>query len=685
MVTMSIGLPSFSSAASASQPPQQPAAVGLPAAELKRPPIATGSRNVIADSPAQITEAARKTSAPRARGPLYEDLGNRLASLAASLTQPHALVSGALNLGKGNATPGVDPNRPLNTQSFGLPVTAGTVNVSFQVNGGATTTRSVTIDPGQSLNANLQQFSALTVGTKQPLKAEFTDGQAKFQATSTEGAAFKFSLSAGTSNFVEAVTNSSRAIDLTVTANAAVNSTPGTAFANLNVSINGVSTTLQNLETNASGLSPFQRATQLVSQINDGLAQHGVAQTGVQAVAQSNGTIQLVAHDDRPSSAAGHQVSVTESGPGRSLGFSGGFTAQNTLSGSPDLTGPDASLARLSGALGLNALNGGFSGTINGVKLNFDQGQSLSSALKDISASAAGVNAAYDPTTRKVTLTQQSASPAPIDVQDSAGNLFTALKLAPTTGTTPAAGAQGALDALKGAAQSLNDFIGLTDAAHAKGGRFAGTPLLGDLSAAAGAQFKLSNDGHLHTLADLGFSRQGGQVTVDAARQQNLIAHHADEVVAAVGAIASQQIVPLARSGQQALDDDRARTPANQRRAQQNVHARAEISRLQDRQNSLVHQSAAIDGARQNVQAQRSELEKELQRLQGHHLRATPDHMDLLKPVDRPGQQVPFTPLWNETPLIPTSITPPPLARAPSDPNTPPAGLLSFGLGARNP
>ncbi|MDB5096010.1 MAG: hypothetical protein JWM80_431 [Cyanobacteria bacterium RYN_339] len=655
-----------------------------PERQLKRLMVAEASQKVFQETRRQLTEASRRQVSSDARGPLLTDIAERLAGLANTLQAPKQLGSAsALDLGpgSGNALTGVDANRPLDTQSFGQPISAGKVDVTLQVNGGAAVTQQVTIDPTQSLNANLQQFSNLTVGGVNPLTAFVSGDQVVFQADSASGSNFKFSIqqaAAGGSNFVEAVTNGTRGTNQSFTGNASVGAAAGTIFANLTVNVGGQSLTINNLTTSSTLLTPGQRATELAAKINDGLASGGLAANGVQAIGLANGKLQLVDRNGNAALSPALNATITEAGAGQTLGFGGGFTTSTSLSGSGYLSGPDATLANLAGSLGLKAENGAFTGTVNGVKLRFDQQSSLSSALADITNSAAGVNASFDTTTRRVTLSQKDASPRPVDVQDTSGNFFASLKLTQAGGADPQTGASGALQNLRGVAQALSDTLGRLETATGKGGAFKDAPLLQDLNETLARQFKPSQDGQLRTLADFGFTRDGGQLHVDEARVQDLAANRADEVLAAAGALASQQLAPLAREGQQALSDELALTPFQQRLAQQNVHARAELGRLQDRQSSLLHQQVVLNHAQETVERLRSKIEKEDKAFgSDDRPHVPPRHADLLKPLGHETEHTPPTPATTDRNALPPTSP----ATSTQGPGAP-AGLLSFGLNA---
>lgn len=643
---------------------------------LKRLTIAETSEQAFRETRRQLTEAARQGTAAAASTPLFQELATRLSNLATDLSTPRTLASaGPLKLGpgQGNTFTGIDPNAALNTQSFGQSITAGTVKVTLRVNGGTATTQNVTIDPTQSLNANLQQFNNLTVGGVHPLTASFVDGQVKFQANSTSGTVFNFKIANNTSNFYSAVTNGGVATDQILTGNTTVGTAPGTNFARLHVTFDGNSATITNLTTSSAGLSPYQRATELAAEINNGLAQQGLAQLGLQAHALSNGTLQLTAHNADAAANPTLRVAVSQSGAGQTLGFAGGYTDATTLTGTPALTGPDATLGQLAGQLGLSAVNGSFSGTINGVNFNFSQDESLSSALNDINASRAGVTATYDANSQKVTLTQNQAGPAPIDVQDTRGNFFASLRLTQATGPDPGASATGTLQNLASAAQSVSDTLSLVEAALNRTGPLANNPLLRDLSDALSGLFRPSTDGQLHTFADLGITRTDGQLKVDTARQNDLVSNQPDQVVAAASALVATQVVPLAQAGQQALNDEIARAPLELRLAQQNVHARAEIARLQDRQSLLLHNEVAVDKAQTAVSDQRTGLEAARKRLTDDRVHVPPQHKDLLKPLAPNPQQAPNQPAKQASPAVPTVHelgTQTPLS----------SGILSFGL-----
>lgn len=651
-----------------------------PERQLKRLLISQDSQKVFEDTRRQLTEGVRRTQRDQASGPVFQDLSDRLSAIAGDLVSKHSLTSSVpLNLGAGNGNlvTGIDPSAPLNTQSFAQPVTAGTITATFQVNGGGAVTRTVSVDPTRSLNTTLQTLSGLTAGAVTPLAASFQGGQVGFQVTSTGGNSFAFSLADGTSNLVSALTDGGRASVQAYTGQTTVGTAPGTAFASLNVTFNGISTTIGSPTTTSAGLSPYQRATQLAAQINDGLATSGAAQQGLTATALSNGTLELTASNAPAGNGLG--LSVSESGPGQTLGFASGFNTVATLATTPKLSGPDATLGQLAGQLGLQAVNGAFQGTVNGVAFRFGQDESLSSALQDISASAAGVSATYDATTQQVTLSQTTPGVAPIDVRDTSGNLFSALKLATVNDADPGAAAGAVLDSLHAAASKLNDALNLIDTALGPTGGLKNVQLLHDLQDALNAQFKPSAGGH--TLADLGFTREDGQLKVDAARQQDLLKTDPAELLAAATAIANQGVAPLVSNSQQAVSDELSRAPLEQRLARQNVHARAELARLQDRQGVLLTQETALDKVKETIKTQQDSLQEEQHRLAvngGNYV--PPRHEDLLKPLGQPDQSLPPEPLRDRLGLQPPEPAPTPLTPTSTSP-APSNGLLSFGMG----
>ena len=117
---------------------------------------------------------------------------------------------------------------------------------------------------------------------------------------------------------------------------------------------------------------------------------------------------------------------------------SGPYTvASNRLLGEAVVTN-SLSTAGLNVAGGI-AASGTFS--INGVAINWTNGDSVNAVLSRINSSSAGVTASYDPTKDKVTLTNTSTGAQSISLSDTTGNFLQAMGLtgAPQTYGAPAA------------------------------------------------------------------------------------------------------------------------------------------------------------------------------------------------------------------------------------------------------
>jgi flagellar hook-associated protein 2 len=109
-------------------------------------------------------------------------------------------------------------------------------------------------------------------------------------------------------------------------------------------------------------------------------------------------------------------------------------TATNIVSQAAIGAAVDPAVALDQAGLDIAPVSGTF--TINGVGIAFDATtDSLNDIMADINASAAGVTATYDSSSRTLKLTNNDAGPQTITLADSSGNFLQAMKLIDGTGT----------------------------------------------------------------------------------------------------------------------------------------------------------------------------------------------------------------------------------------------------------
>lgn len=132
-----------------------------------------------------------------------------------------------------------------------------------------------------------------------------------------------------------------------------------------------------------------------------------------------------------------------------------------------------------------------------------------------------------------------------------------------------------------------------------------------DLKEAVSAQFKPGAAGGNATLADLGFSlNEAGDVEVDTAKLKAAFAPQSGGATTQADQVANNVFL-LASAGSKAIIDALNQAPTEQRLAEQNVRARADVSRLQGRQRQLLVFEAFVDNQRQRMKVMAERLAQE--------------------------------------------------------------------------
>lgn len=636
-----------------------------PEQQAKRTLSALTSERLFKDNQQALSGRSALQTSLRSRTPLYQQVERDLSDLRARLgdfdfangaagfqTAGVTSVTSArrLDLGDGlrvesRATttyqpPAIeatlDPNAKLSTQPFTNAIQAGTLSVTFRVNGGAATTRNVAINPNtDTLNSVLSKLSNLTVGTQKPLTASFdaASGEINLAVNSTRGSQFDFTFGADSSGFLAAIGADGVDTAESLTAvNAIATSTSRTKYYRLDITVEGAAPiSFTNLQVSSAALTRDQKVDELVTQLNAGLGG-----TGLVATNAGGGKIGFASADAsaplRPD--LGVRITQTSRSQALSLGFqtsgSGGFRTSARITLDPELTsttpapttstrtidttvggalGTGATLRELAGQLGLQAANGRYELEVNGRTLGFSEDQSLDEVLAGFSA--AGATARYDADTQRITVT--SADGRALSIADEAGNLAGRLGI----------GVGAASDSNDRLAKELTDFIGAVDdlvglleANTSRGKALEDDPLLQDLQAALGGLFAADGKGGLDSLADIGITREGGELAVDQARLAQLVAERPGELNRFLGTFFGERVDPLVRAGVRALQDAGDVASAEARAAAQAVKVRGELARLQARQQMLALERLNYEDVRERLEKQDEQLQRTAQELE---------------------------------------------------------------------
>jgi hypothetical protein len=218
------------------------------------------------------------------------------------------------------------------------------------------------------------------------------------------------------------------------------------------------------------------------------------------------------------------------------------------------------------------------------------------------------------------------------------------------------------LEALGVFAKHLDAALGLLHTATANGAPYTHDQLLQDLQSALNGLFAAGKNGTLQGLGDLGFRSSNGQVSFNTDQLKAAVAAHPDSLSSFLTTFVNQSVTPLLGEGQQAIAEHQALSPLTDSLATQTVHVKAEIFRLQERQDLLLFQQVVFDRLQESAQQQTKVLKKD----QALHV-AKRDENNAPQPAD----------------AKPPEATPPSDKGVASNVGTPPqapTGLLSFGL-----
>ena len=695
------------------EPSEPKGNVLTPEQQAKRTLSALTSDRLFRDNQRTLSGQAAFTVGQRSRRPMLSQVEQELGDLRARLGdlgfangtaafQASAVTSVTsaqrLNLGDGqravsSATstyqpPAVentlDPNAKLNTQPFTTPITNGSFSVTFRVNGGGSTTRSVAINKNtDSVNTVLAKLSNLTVGGQKPLTATFdaATGEIDLRVNSTKGANFDFTLGADTSGFLAAIGADGVDTSESLTAvNAIATHATRTKYFRLDVTVEGsAAVTFNNLQVSSAALTRDQKVDELVSQLNAGLGS-----TGLLAVNAGAGKIGFTSADPNAPLRPDLGVRITQASRSQalSLGFQtaggGGFKTTAEITLDPELKsttpppvtttrtidttvggalGTDASLGALAGQLGLQAVNGRYDLEVNGATLSFTSDQTLDDVLAAISAT--GARASYDPGQQRLTVT--SGDGTALRIEDAAGNLAERLGIAVGAG---ADGNEELSKNLKSFVRELDELTGLLETNTARGTALDDDPLLQDLQAALSGLF--GADGGSGSLADYGITREGGELRIDETRLAQAIADRPDQVNQFLGTFFGERVNPLVRAGLRAIQDADEVASVESRAAAQAVRVRGELARLSSRQQMLALERLNYEGVRERLEKQDEQLSRTAEELERRLPSGRPEEIDEAVRLARRlgGDRLP---------------APPPIL-APGSAGPPPAALSSFGL-----
>ncbi|MEB3221629.1 MAG: hypothetical protein VKS61_06080 [Candidatus Sericytochromatia bacterium] len=260
----------------------------------------------------------------------------------------------------------------------------------------------------------------------------------------------------------------------------------------------------------------------------------------------------------------------------------------------------DAPLGTLAGATSVQAPGGRFQLDVNGQTLTFRAEQPLGDLVSRLSGPGTGAQASLDP---RGQLAVRSTGAEELSITDRRGNLAGGLGIE----VTPSENTNAALTRdLQDFASGLSRAINLIETEIGQGAESELQGVLRDLEGALNSLFTPSIDGSLQSLGDLGFRREGGEVVVDQARLQALVSARPDEVNRVVGAV-GDNAQPILQSGERVAQTLDTALP-EARRAGQDARVRAEVVRLQVRQQTLTLDRVAAEGLRQRVARQSEAL-----------------------------------------------------------------------------
>lgn len=362
--------------------------------------------------------------------------------------------------------------------------------------------------------------------------------------------------------------------------------------------------------------------------------------------------------------------------------FLSAISGQQLAVGGAGQPGTDKSLAELAAGLGLSAPDRQFSVSINGTQLSFNDSQTLSDVIGQINRSDAGVDATFNSSAQRVELRAREAGTEAIDAADVSGNLAASLGLTAdrrgeilnasnaATGevrTVTTISEQGR-QAYQAFVQHVDEVRSLLDGAAGPEGAYKDDPLLADLRDAIRGLFGASTDGNVKTFGDAGAVLQDDQLQVDGNKLSRLAKDRPNDLMRMWDVFFGDPGNTLFKDGQQAIADKQAQAPLEQRLAEQSVHVKAELSRMADRQRTLLFQQAAFERQQDTLKKQEDQLKANQDRISG-------------KPEKKDFPPQPLKELLHQAsnptpPKAEPAATATPSATAPQPP-----GLLSFGLG----
>jgi flagellar capping protein FliD len=213
--------------------------------------------------------------------------------------------------------------------------------------------------------------------------------------------------------------------------------------------------------------------------------------------------------------------------------------------------------------------------------------------------------------------------------------------------------------ALGAIASQLGDVRGLLEGATGPNSPFQKDELLRDLKDAIDGLFVAKEGDRPSTLGELGLSLTNGDIRLDDPHLQALMAKLPDIVAADWPTVVAREASLLFAQGVQALQDKQNQAPVEERLAEQAVHVKAEITRLQTRQTTLLHQQVAFEKQQDALKAQHDTLKKTQRQVADAEPAAAPSAAEPRR--EAPAAQAPAAPSANTS--------------APQSP-----GLLSFGM-----
>lgn len=165
---------------------------------------------------------------------------------------------------------------------------------------------------------------------------------------------------------------------------------------------------------------------------------------------------------------------------------------------------------------------------------------------------------------------------------------------------------------LRQVAERAAELLGQLNVATGQKGLIREDALAQDLRDALAAQFKPSSQGQARSLGDLGFGLDAqGEVQVDAERLKAAFAPLEGGTAPAAEQVLSNSVFLLASAGAKAIIDALQQAPMESRLAEQNVRARAEVTRLESRQRQLLVFDAFVQNQRTRIKAMAERLEKD--------------------------------------------------------------------------